>query len=261
LPRAAVTAPATAGFPAFHGIALAAALALLAGCGEEQPVGNAPSTTTAEQSPTPIAQSGKQREPAPEKTAKADIPIGKGFDFYVLALLWSPSYCEAEGEEANKQQCSRPYGFAVHGLWPQFEQGWPQDCQTFEPDVSNETMRGLYDIIPSAGLIRYQWRKHGACAGLRQADYWRVLRAAWERVTIPAGYGDQATTVQPDTLERAFLSANPGLPANGAAVICDEQYFREIRICMTKDLNFRSCPEVDRRDCRLSNAEMPAVVQ
>jgi ribonuclease T2 len=251
-----VTASATTGLSLLRGITLAAALALLAGCGEEQPVGNAPST---DQSPTPIAQSGNVRQP--EETAKAEVPIGKGFDFYVLALLWSPSYCEAEGEEANQQQCSRPYGFAVHGLWPQFEQGWPQDCQTSEPDVSNETMRGLYDIIPSAGLIRYQWRKHGSCAGLRQAEYWRVLRTAWERVTIPAGYGDQAAMVEPDKLERAFLSANPGLAANGAAVICDEQYFREIRICMTKELDFRSCPEVDRRDCRLQTAEMPAIVQ
>lgn len=245
----------TAGFSRFRGLALAASLALLAGCSEE-PSGDAPASTAGGQGPTPIAQSGEVRP------VKAGMPAGKGFDFYVLALLWSPSYCEAEGEQANQQQCSRPYGFAVHGLWPQFEKnGWPEDCPTSEPDVSKETMRGLYDLIPSAGLIRYEWRKHGTCAGLAQADYWRVLRAAWERVTIPAGYGDQGMSIEPGTLERAFLSANPGLPANGAAVICDDQYFREIRICLTKDLAFRSCPEVDRRDCRLKTAEMPAIGQ
>jgi ribonuclease T2 len=254
-----VTLSATVGLLRFRYLALAATLALLAGCGEEQPKGGAQPSSG--QSPTPIAQSEKL--PAPQAEPAADVPVGKGFDFYVLALLWSPSYCAAEGEGANQQQCSRPYGFAVHGLWPQFETGWPQDCKTLEPDVSQETLRSLYDIIPSAGLIRYQWRKHGACAGLAQSDYWHVLRSAWERVTIPAGYDDQSTneTVEPDKIERAFLAANPGLPANGAAVICDEEYFREIRICMTKELKYRSCPEVDRRDCRLKTAEMPGIGQ
>lgn len=252
---------ASTGLASFRARALAAAFVLLAGCGEPQPAGNAPSSTASEQSPTPISQAGRLRQAEPAEPAMAEVPVGKGFDFYVLALLWSPSYCAAEGEEANQQQCSRPYGFAVHGLWPQFETGWPQDCPTSEPDVSKETMRGLYDIIPSAGLIRYQWRKHGACSGLAQADYWRVLRAAWERVKIPAGYGDRTASIEPEAVERAFLDANPGLAANGAAVICDEQYLREIRICLTKELAFRSCPEVDRRDCRLKTAEMPAIVQ
>ena len=32
------------------------------------------------------------------------------FDFYVLALSWSPSYCEQEGERAPAQQCGeRPF--------------------------------------------------------------------------------------------------------------------------------------------------------
>src|SRR5215468_1655976 len=64
----------------------------------------------------------------PQTTAPvADVPIGSGFDFYVLSLSWSPSYCEAEGDDANPQQCkaARPYAFVVHGLWPQFEHGFP----------------------------------------------------------------------------------------------------------------------------------------
>ena len=46
------------------------------------------------------------------------------FDFYVLALSWSPSFCEAAGERGTppQQQCAaRPYSFVVHGLWPQYE--------------------------------------------------------------------------------------------------------------------------------------------
>ncbi|MCB1968558.1 MAG: ribonuclease, partial [Candidatus Accumulibacter sp.] len=58
------------------------------------------------------------------------VPLGSGFDFYVLALSWSPAYCLIEGDRANKQQCAeeRDLGFVVHGLWPQFESGYPEFC-------------------------------------------------------------------------------------------------------------------------------------
>lgn len=201
---------------------------------------------------------GKQASAKPRS-----VPQGKGFDFYVLSLSWSPSYCEAEGADANRQQCDagRPYAFVVHGLWPQFERGYPEDCRTDEPSVPNETLRTLYDIMPSAGLIRHEWTQHGTCSGLSQADYFRVLRAAREAVTIPAEYRrlDGYKTLDPDEAERAFLSANPGLPAAGVAVTCDKRYLRDVRICMDKGLGFRACPEVDRRDCRLDRVVMPPV--
>src|SRR5205823_13549256 len=58
------------------------------------------------------------------------------FDFYVLALSWSPSFCEASGERGTppQQQCgARPYSFVVHGLWPQYERGFPEFCQQPAP--------------------------------------------------------------------------------------------------------------------------------
>src|SRR5262249_49131550 len=53
------------------------------------------------------------------------------FDFYVLALSWSPSYCDSLGERAQQQaECGeRPYAFIVHGLWPQYEEGFPEFCK------------------------------------------------------------------------------------------------------------------------------------
>jgi ribonuclease T2 len=143
-------------------------------------------------------------EKKPEaQTSGQPIPQGDGFDFYVLSLSWSPSYCEAEGESANRQQCTskRPYAFVVHGLWPQFERGYPENCDIRERDVDQQTLRGLYDIMPSAGLIRHQWRKHGSCAGLSQSDYFDVLRAARERIEIPAAFQNPTKyeTVSPDS--------------------------------------------------------------
>jgi len=244
-----------------HRAGLAAlVLFLLAGCSQEA---EQPSDARL---PTPIAQTAPSDAPAgryESQPSPSQLPIGQGFNFYVLSLSWSPSYCEAEGEDANRQQCAtdRPYAFVVHGLWPQFERGFPERCRTDEPDVSNRTLRSLYDIMPSAGLIRHQWRKHGSCAGLDQDDYFAVLRAARETVSIPQEFRrlDAYRTLDPDDAEKAFLKANPSLPGNAVAVTCDRRYLREVRICMTKDLEFRSCPEVDRRDCRLSRVVMPPV--
>lgn len=221
-------------------LAAAAGLLLLAGC-EPSAEGN----------------------PPPQSAAPAEVPIGTGFDFYVLALSWSPSYCEAEGEDANQQQCGaeRPYAFIVHGLWPQFERGFPEDCPTDEPKVSNETLRTLYDLMPSAGLIRHEWTSHGSCSGLSQSDYFAVLRMAREKVQIPERFRrlDDYLTVAPEDAESAFLKTNGGMPGDGVAVTCDKRYLREVRICLTRELGFRSCPEIDRRECRLDKAVMPPV--
>jgi len=41
------------------------------------------------------------------------------FDFYVLALSWSPGFCELDGDRTrNREQCGEGAGlrFVVHGL-------------------------------------------------------------------------------------------------------------------------------------------------
>jgi len=192
-----------------------------------------------------------------------DIPQGSGFDFYVLSLSWSPSYCAAEGADANPTQCGpgRPYAFIVHGLWPQFESGdYPTFCATRDPDrVPKRLVARLLDLMPTAGLIGHQWRKHGSCSGLGQEDYFRVVRAARDRVAVPAEYRrtQTARTVDPDEVEADFMEANPGLPAEGIAVTCDGTLLREVRLCMTKDLAFRACAEVDASSCRADEVLMP----
>jgi len=187
------------------------------------------------------------------------------FDFYVLALSWSPSYCRSEGADANRQQCGadKDYSFIVHGLWPQFENGYPSRCATRLSDrVPNRLAKSLTDIMPSFGLIGHQWRKHGTCSGLDQQGYFETTRTAFERVTIPREYKEaqQDQSIDPDDVENAFLKANPQLKNSAIAVTCRDQLIREVRICMSKDLEFRSCAEVNKRACRAKNAVMPAAI-
>lgn len=237
---------------------MAAALLFVGGCApdEQAPEAGAPKGTT------PIA--GTAPKPfSSDAPARTSVPQGSGFDFYVLSLSWSPSYCEAEGESANEQQCrrGRPYAFVVHGLWPQYERGYPRDCDSGGRDLPKDLVSSLYDIMPASGLIRHEWRTHGTCSGLSQADYFSVLRKAREAVTIPQEFRRLTDwrTVDPDDAERAFLSSNPGLEPGDIAVTCDRRYLREVRICMTKELSFRPCPEIDRDACRAAKVVMPPV--
>lgn len=178
------------------------------------------------------------------------------FDFYVLSLSWSPSYCAAKGGNADPQQCDgdRDLGFVVHGLWPQFEDGWPEYCDDDARNPSREEIDAIDDVIPSDGLIRHQWRKHGTCTGLSVDSYFDTTRLAFDKVSLPEL--DQRR-VSADDVRAAFVELNAGLPADGLAVTCDGGLLREVRICMTIGLDFRACPQVAERACRQRDLRLP----
>ena len=195
--------------------------------------------------------------PAP---AGADTP--GDFDFYVLSLSWSPTYCADEGRNDRFQCGGRPFAFVAHGLWPQFERGYPRGCESPQGDgVPRSTVDAMLDIMPSPGLVRHEWREHGTCSGLRQSAYFDLVRRAFDRVAIPTRFVDvdDYLTVSPGDVEAAFRRSNPGLPASGIAVFCDSRRLKEVRICMTRDLSFRPCPEIDRRACSRDRLVMPPV--
>ena len=43
------------------------------------------------------------------------------------------------------------------------------------------------------------------------------------------------------------------------SVTCDTRRLREVRICMSRELSFHECPEVERRACRRDKLVMPPV--
>jgi ribonuclease T2 len=182
------------------------------------------------------------------------------FDFYVLALSWSPSFCESAGSRAPRQQCgARPYAFVVHGLWPQYERGFPEFCQVPAPRLPRNIVSAMLDIMPAPRLIYNEWDKHGTCSGLSARAYFETIRKARAVIKIPEPYLDlsAALTVSPREVEDAFMKANPGMADAAIAVDCDQRRLREVRICMTKEFGFRACPEIEKRACRRDQLVMP----
>jgi ribonuclease T2 len=188
------------------------------------------------------------------------------FDFYVLSLSWSPSFCEEAAERGNsgrsQAQCGgRPFSFVVHGLWPQYERGFPEYCERPSPRLERGIMTSVLDLMPAPGLIFSEWDKHGTCSGLGPRGYFETIRKARAAVKIPPEFIELADpkTVSPAEIEDAFIKVNPGLSSSAVAVICNRSRLSEVRICMGKDLQFRACDEIDRRACRRDQVTMPPV--
>lgn len=198
-----------------------------------------------------------QREQSGNRTTQS---AQGDFDFYVLAMSWSPSFCE--DDTRNSDQCSgrRPYGFVAHGLWPQNEKGWPENCNV-SARVPDRTVSEMLPIMPAKGLIFHQWKKHGTCSGLQPAAYFDTVTVAFEAVKIPTAFDglSRTITVKPRVIEEAFMEVNPGLTDKMISISCNKKRLREVRVCFDKDLNFRQCSKEVQRECRDNAVRMPPV--
>ena len=200
---------------------------------------------------------------SPALAQKRGGPAGE-FDFYVLALSWSAGFCEVEGDAKGREQCAKGkgLGFVVHGLWPQNERGYPVECGPQGRSPSRAAMDIARDVYPDEGLARYQWRKHGTCAGTSPTEYFSAAKQARQRVVIPAAFTKPSadSTWNPAVIERAFSESNAGLRADMMSVTCRRGILNEVRICLTRDLrNFRTCGEVSRDGCSTREIKAPAV--
>ncbi len=188
--------------------------------------------------------------------AKGERP--GAFDYYVMALSWSPNWCIREGNAKGSPQCDTDadYGWILHGLWPQFERGWPSYCPTTERNPSRAMTKSMADIMGTSGLAWHQWNKHGVCSGLSAAAYYDLSRRAYGQITRPAAFRalPRPITLPARLIEEAFLKDNPMIEADGLTVTCKSNTIQEVRICLTKDLEPRVCGADVIRDCDLQQA-------
>ena len=174
---------------------------------------------------------------------RADTP-GQ-FDYYAVALSWSPSYCATTRD--NSEQCATGagHGFVLHGLWPQYERGYPESCSTEQ--LSPQVRQKYAPLFPSAKLVGHEWSKHGSCSGLDPANYFELSARLKNQVVIPAAYRRPTSPVRTTYTDfvTAFKSANPKTQQFSILPFCSAggRYLREVRVCYDKTGASRSCSE------------------
>lgn len=191
-------------------------------------------------------------------TAHADGEPAGEFDYYVMSLSWTPTWCLLEGDERSSPQCDdgQGFGFTLHGLWPQYEEGWPANCPTVMRAPSRGMTGEMADIMGTSGLAWHQWRKHGVCTGLEARDYYALSRLAYESVQRPDILRrlDAEVRVPATVIEEAFLEVNPQLDPDMLTVTCRANRIQEVRVCLTRELEPRVCGADVIRDCRSPDA-------
>ena len=190
--------------------------------------------------------------------ALADGERAGDFDYYVLSLSWSPNWCALEGEARTRRNATHDadLGWVLHGLWPQYEDGWPSFCRTAERDPTRRETAAMADIMGTSGLAWYQWKKHGRCSGLPPEDYFALARDAYGRVNLPDVFKrlDRSVRLPASVVEEAFLDANPGWEPETVTITCRSARIQEARVCLSKDLEPRACGADVVRDCRMQDA-------
>jgi ribonuclease T2 len=215
---------------------------------------------------------GYPRGPNPYAAGKPKAVTQPGqFDYYLLALSWSPSYCAGLPKDNTDPQCrprsGKRYSFVLHGLWPQFERGWPQDCPTADRGfVPAPVADRMLDIMPSKKLVFHEYRKHGTCSGLGIDGYFDMARKLHDKVVIPTelqDVTDPRLTMSPGDLMKKVLAANPTMKPDSIAVECGGpgNRLKELRVCFDKQGEFRSCGrnEDQRRLCSAPSMYVPPV--
>ena len=194
---------------------------------------------------------------AKHRSNSADTTPGS-FDYYLLTLSWAPQFCATQSSSASSSECdpTHHYGFVVHGLWPQNDNGsYPQHCASAQP-VASATVLQMLSIMPSRGLIQHEWQTHGTCSGLSAQDYFSAIQKSFSGLQVPAEYRSSANpiTLSPSQLEQKFADANHA-PSSAFRVSCKASDFVAVEVCLTKDLKYRACGN-DVRECRASQVTL-----
>jgi ribonuclease T2 len=219
-----------------------------------QPTKNAQPAATAKPAKKPTSSATKSVAPTPTKGKR--IPNTPGdFDFYVMSLSWSPDYC-AGSNVNDAQQCSigKKLGFVLHGLWPQYNRGYPADCSNVP--LPKDVQQKFPNLFPSSKLYTHEWDKHGTCSGLKPQDYLALAKTVKESIVIPTAYRSPAkafrTTI--DQLKADFVSANPTVSADALAVQCSGsgRYLQELRACFSREGQPIACSQEVQNDAAKS---------
>ncbi|WP_118809229.1 ribonuclease T2 family protein [Haemophilus haemolyticus] len=132
-----------------------------------------------------------------------DDPIGQNakapVDYYMLALSWSPGFCDIQREKYGNQlpyssqyQCgnNRTFGWVVHGLWPQNANAravsdHPRFCKGDLPALPKGLLAQYLAISPGEQLLQGEWEKHGSCAFDFAQQYFAKEQELFSSLKLP----------------------------------------------------------------------------
>ncbi|MFA5948888.1 MAG: ribonuclease T [Hyphomicrobium sp.] len=208
-------------------------------------------------------------------SGSASIPASSrnapgAFDYYALVLSWSPTHCSSPEGQDDAMQCARRdgrrYAFVLHGLWPQYERGYPESCPMRGGAwVAQNVIDGMLDIMPSPGLVKHEFRKHGTCSGLDATGYFGLARRLYDKISIPRRLSNpfESQFMSPDEIVDALVAANPALRPEMVAVGCGGpgSRLKDVHICFTKQGALRECGSNEDQDrmCRSRRVHIPPV--
>jgi len=172
-------------------------------------------------------------------------------DYHVLALSWSPKFCQTARDNSDARfQCrDNRFGFVVHGLWPNTNGargkcGEPRNCASSL--VSDSLVKAHLCTMPGVQLIQGEWQKHGTCSGLSQVEYFRQIDKLWQSLKLPdlRRMAPPSGTLPVKAIRKAFADANAKTGITQESVVAElrDQDLSEIRICYDLSLKPMSCP-------------------
>ena len=189
-----------------------------------------------------------------------NLPLVNRFDFYVLALTWSPEFCQRSRNASQQCAENKNLGFVVHGLWPQYYHGYPLYCSNETYLSQNNTSQALKQF-PSEKLARYEWRKHGVCSGKTLSGYLEDISIARRLFKIPQAllYPKDDRIIKTMTLYEDFLKVNASLHSGMFSINCRNGALAEVRVCISKNLrHYQLCPQVLRNSCKMPDIFIPS---
>jgi ribonuclease T2 len=165
---------------------------------------------------------------------------------FVLAVSWSPQFCKKRGKDDKfDSQCDAetPFGFILHGLWPDAEgQGEPRWCRKV-PALSKALVRQNFCSTPSPQLQQREWAKHGSCITRDPAAYFASANRLFASIKAPDMNALSRAPLDVRGFTAAIVAANPGLPADAVRIdLSDIGWLEEVRICYSTDYRPRACP-------------------
>lgn len=195
-----------------------------------------------------------QAAPSRHRRAAAQSSQPGVFDFYVFTLSWSPEFCHSHSTSPECQ--AKTLGFTVHGLWPEFVNGYPENCSN-EPGLADAST--VADIFPDPHLVEHEWSTHGTCSGLAPDAYFKLIRQANASIKIPQRYAapTQNFSLKPAEIKQDFLQSNPSLKIEDITVSCGNNYLTGVSVCMSKSLEPTACQGV--HDCAANSVKVPPV--